>query len=272
MCGSAGTLPRSGTGVTATTLFNFSGCRSRLGTRRAELHSRLAGDAAAAVAGCRRRRAAHADDSGVLGAVRKRLACPEVVWRWLLACQLAPGRQRRRRSCASRDGQVRTADGAWHCSSAAGRAAYSKWLGTAFGHLRHVDGLPASIPRRDGGSARAGATPSAGAVPSPSPSIPHGAAPTIVKYDSRPARVLMADRFTDALLEQPSTTRCCAGCSLGGIDQHTDSRRARRSARLPRPPRDADHHHHPMDRAPPRLAGTVTGFVRVGGDHGAGVS
>ena len=209
-------------------------------TRRRKCHSRLAGDAAAAVLGVVAG-AVYADDSGVLGAVRKRLAgYPEVVWRWRWP---AGGLGRP-------GGGVRGA-----CSSVvAGRqvrelmrlalllerryAPYSKWLGTAFGHLRHVDGLPAHLsPRRDGGK-RAGA----GGCLRRTSSSPSGttaradraASSTIGGYHSRPARVLMADRFTDALL---ATIDDAALRRLPLHRRHRPAhrqhRRARRSARLP---------------------------------------
>ncbi len=215
--------------------------------------------------------AVYADDSGVLGAVRKRLAWyPEDVWRWLLACQWH--RVAQEEAFVARTAEVGDDLGS---SVVAGRqvrelmrlalllerryAPYSKWLGTAFGHLRHVDGLPAQLSgAATAASARVREDALAGAYVALAErhnraSLTEPLPPTIGGYHSRPARVLMADRFTDALLATIDDAALRRLPLIGAIDQHTDStdvlddpRVFRRTAALYA---DADHHHHPMDRA-----------------------
>jgi hypothetical protein len=132
-------------------------------------------------------------------------------------------------------------------------------LGTAFGHLRHVDGLPAHLSgAATAASARVREDALAGAYVALAErhnraSLTEPLPPTIGGYHSRPARVLMADRFTDALLATIDDAALRRLPLIGGIDQHTDStdvlddpRVFRRTAALYA---DADHHHHPMGRA-----------------------
>jgi hypothetical protein len=183
----------------------------------------------------------HADDHGELAALRAGLAWyPEQVWRWLLACQW--------RRLASQEAFVaRTAEVGDDTGSAvvAARlvrdmmrlslllerryAPYDKWLGTAFASLADPDGLPGHLRRalaatRPGGREaaladawsalgerqdRAGLTASVGASTGP--------------YHRRPAQVLMADRFTDALLATVTDAFLRALPLIGAVDQITDS-------------------------------------------------
>jgi hypothetical protein len=215
--------------------------------------------------------AVFADDSGALGAVRERLAWyPEDVWRWLLACQWH--RIAQEEAFVARTAEVGDNIGSSVVAARQVRelmrlalllerryAPYSKWLGTAFARLRHVDHLPAQLSR----AATAASTPvreDALATGYVALAERHNGAsltallpPTIGTYHSRPARVLMADRFTDALLatiDDPALRRLPL---IGAIDQHTDStdvlddpRAFRRTAALYA---DADDRHPPVDRS-----------------------
>ena len=183
----------------------------------------------------------HADPDGALGRVRRRLAWyPDQVWRWLLACQW-------HRLAQEEAFVARTAEVGDEIGSAlvAGRlvrdlmrlallidrryAPYQKWLGTAFARLRHDDDLPRHLadalhapdagPRADA-LARAyvalarrhTATGLTGPVDD-----------RIRTYHDRPARVLMADRFTDALLATVTDDRLGGLALVGGVDQVADS-------------------------------------------------
>jgi len=185
--------------------------------------------------------AVYADDTGALGDLREQLGWyPDQVWRWLLACQW-------HRLAQEEAFVARTAEVGDDLGSAvtAGRQArelmrlalllerryapYQKWLGTAFAHLPSVGDLPVQLVRAATATsthARQDALASAyvalaerhnrAGLTEPVP-------PTIGDYHSRPARVLMADRFTDALLATVDDQPLRRLPLIGGIDQHTDS-------------------------------------------------
>jgi hypothetical protein len=185
--------------------------------------------------------AVYSDDGGILGAVRERLAWyPDDEWRWLLACQWH--RLAQEEAFVARTAEVGDDLGS---SVVAGRLVrevmrlalllerryvpYSKWLGTAFARLPHLDDLPAQL-------SSAVTAPSTGvredalaaaymalAERHDRASLTERLPPTIGNYHSRPARVLMADRFTDALLATVDDAALRRLPLIGAIDQHTDS-------------------------------------------------
>jgi Domain of unknown function (DUF4037) len=185
--------------------------------------------------------AVHADDRGELGRVRADLAWyPDAVWRWLLACQW--------RRLAQEEAFVqRTAEAGDELGSAvvAGRltrdlmrlalllarryAPYTKWLGTAFARLPAARGLgrpladavhARSLAEREAAlsaaySAVAGLHNAAGVTPPVDPALR--------PFHSRPAQVLLADRFADACLATVTDPALRALPLIGGIDQLADS-------------------------------------------------
>jgi hypothetical protein len=183
----------------------------------------------------------HADPTGALGRVRARLAWyPDQVWRWLLACQW-------HRVAQEEAFVARTAEVGDDLGSAvvAARlvhdlmrlalllcrryAPYSKWLGTAFASAPQDDDLPRHLadalhatepgPRGDALAeaylalarrhAAAGLTEPVDA--------------RIGSYHERPARVLMADRFAEALVATVTDGQLRALPLVGGVDQLVDS-------------------------------------------------
>jgi Domain of unknown function (DUF4037) len=183
----------------------------------------------------------YADDAGVLGVLRARLAWyPDQVWRWLLACQW-------HRLAQEEAFVARTAEVGDNLGSAltAGRqvrelmrlallldrryAPYQKWLGTAFARLPHVDDLPGDLIRATTATSTQAREDSLAAAYVALAERHNRAGltapvrPAIGTYHSRPAKVLMADRFTEALLAtvtDPSLSRLPL---VGGVDQHSDS-------------------------------------------------
>jgi hypothetical protein len=108
-------------------------------------------------------------------------------------------------------------------------APYQKWLGTAFARLPHTDTLPALLFRATTATdsdARQDALASAyvalaerhnqAGLTDPVPA-------TVRDYHSRPAQVLPADRFTDALLATVQDGDLRRLPLIGAVDQHTDS-------------------------------------------------
>lgn len=182
--------------------------------------------------------AVHSDGLGILGPLRRRLAWyPDQVWRWLLACQW-------HRLAQEEAFVARTAEVGDDLGSAvtAGRqvreamrvallldrryAPYQKWLGTAFARLPHDDDLPAHLARAVHGDRREDALAAAYAALADRHNRAGLTAPlpaTTGPYHSRPANVLMADRFTDACLGTVTDPFLRGLPLIGGIDHHTDS-------------------------------------------------
>ncbi|HEV7210316.1 MAG TPA: DUF4037 domain-containing protein [Blastococcus sp.] len=185
--------------------------------------------------------AVYADADGALAAVREALTWyPEQVWRWILACQWH--RLAEEEAFVARTAEVGDATGS---AVNAGRlvremmrlallldrryAPYSKWLGTAFAALPHRDGLPESLARA---LAATGAHEREAALADAWTVLGHrhnatgltGVIPvTIGSYHSRPAQVLMADRFTEALLSTVRDPFLRALPPIGAVDQVTDN-------------------------------------------------
>ena len=184
--------------------------------------------------------AVYADDGGALSDLRERLAWyPDQVWRWLLACQW-------HRLAQEEAFVARTAEGGDDLGSAvtAGRqvrelmrlalllgrryAPYQKWLGTAFARLPHADALPSLLLRATRATdldVREGAHAAADLARAEQHNQTRRTDPvpaTVRDYFSRPARVLMADRFTDALLATVDDDDIRRLPLIGAVDQHTD--------------------------------------------------
>jgi hypothetical protein len=202
----------------------------------------------------------HADPDGALRRVRARLAWyPDQVWRWLLACQWH--RLAQEEAFVARTAEVGDDAGSAVVAARLVRdimrlallvdrryAPYSKWLGTAFARAPHDDDLPRHLvdalhatrvgPREDALAQaylalarRHAATGLTRAVES-----------RIGPYHDRSARVLLADRFTDALLATVTDARLTGLPLIGSVDQVADSpdlfadpRRYRRLAALYEP-------------------------------------
>jgi hypothetical protein len=183
----------------------------------------------------------HADPDGRLTEVRRRLAWyPDQVWRWLLACQWH--RLAQEEALVARAAEVGDETGSavvaarlirdmMRLALLLGRryAPYSKWLGTAFARSRHDDDLPrhlADAVHATGPSSREDAlTRSWVAL-----ARRHAAAELtervdegIRRYHERPAQVLMADRFTAALLATVTDEQLRLLPLVGGVDQLVDN-------------------------------------------------
>jgi hypothetical protein len=185
--------------------------------------------------------AVYADEEGALAAVREALAWyPEQVWRWMLACQWH--RLAQEEAFVARTAEVADVTGSAVIAARLVRemmrlalllerryAPYSKWLGTAFAALPHRDGLPEHLARA---LAATGAPERETALAGAWTVLGHrhnaagltGTIPvTIGPYHSRPAQVLMADRFTEALLSTVSDPFLRQSPLIGAIDQITDN-------------------------------------------------
>jgi hypothetical protein len=205
----------------------------------------------------------HADPDGVLAGIRRRLNWyPDPVWRWLLACQWH--RLAQEEAFVARTAEVGDETGSAVVAARLVRdmmrlallldrryAPYQKWLGTAFARSRHDDDLPRHLadalratepgPRGDALAeayvALAGRHAAAG--------LTEAVDARIRGYHERPAQVLMADRFAEALLGTVTDDLLAALPLIGGVDQLVDSTDAlsepalfRRLARLYGPGRD----------------------------------
>jgi len=185
--------------------------------------------------------AVHADHTGALAAVRRRLSWyPDQVWRWLLACQWH--RIAQEEAFVARTAEVGDELGSAVVAARLVRdlvrlallldrryAPYSKWLGTAFARAPHPDGLPAhlaeavhapDVVRREAGLAAAYATLAARHNAS---GLTDPVDPTLRTYFERPARVLMADRFTEACLATVADPALRRLPLVGAVDQAVDS-------------------------------------------------
>jgi hypothetical protein len=185
--------------------------------------------------------AVHADHDGALTTLRGDLAWfPEQVWYWLLACQWA--RVAQEEAFVARTAEVGDEAGSAITAARQAReimrlallldkqyAPYQKWLGTAFTRLPHDGDLPrqlhAAVHAPD--STRRQDALAAGYR---SIAARHNAAgvtpvldPEIRRYHSRPARVLMAERFAEASLEAVQDPWLRSLPLVGAVDQFVDS-------------------------------------------------
>ena len=183
----------------------------------------------------------YADDDGSLSAARAALAWyPEQVWRWLLAC--AWRRLAQEEAFPARTAEVGDVLGARVVAARLVRdmvrlalllarryAPYGTWLGSAFADLPHDDDLPehlaTALDARDDEACQAalGQAWRCLARRQDASGQTTRLGDELRPYHSRPAQVLMADRFADA---------CRAGVHdpwlrslplVGGVDQVCDS-------------------------------------------------
>lgn len=185
--------------------------------------------------------AVYADDFGTLARLRDTLTWyPDQIWRWILACQWH--RLAQEEAFVARTAEVGDETGSAVTAARLVRdvmrlalllerryAPYQKWLGTAFGRVRHPDRLPQHLARtvRAGDvTAREEALADAyGAIAGRHNGAGLTAAvdPGTRSYYGRPARVLMADRFTDACLATVTDPVLRALPLVGAVDQVVDS-------------------------------------------------
>lgn len=185
--------------------------------------------------------AVYADDSGALGELRRSLTWyPDQVWRWLLACQWR--RLAQEEAFVARTAEVGDDTGSIVIAARLVRdmmrlalllrrryAPYQKWLGSAFSRAPHPDGLPeqlaaalrATDPQRRE-AALAGAW-TALASRYNAAGLTEPVDPSVRNYHARPARVLMAHRFTDACLNTVTDPELLALPLIGAVDQAVDS-------------------------------------------------
>jgi hypothetical protein len=108
-------------------------------------------------------------------------------------------------------------------------APYQKWLGTAFNRLKHTDGLPgylADVLKSRDIRSREGALAEVYVILGNrhnNTGLTEPLDPAVRDYFQRPARVLMADRFTDACLATVSDPILRRVPLFGSIDQAVDS-------------------------------------------------
>lgn len=185
--------------------------------------------------------AVYADEAGELAAVRRSLAWyPDELWRWLIACQWR--RIAEEEAFVARTAEVGDETGSAVVASRLVRdamrlallldrqyAPYQKWLGTAFARMSHHDELPlhlATVTHASTAAEREGALARAYSV------LAHrhndtGITPPvdgrIGDYHTRPAHVLMANRFVEACLETVTDTWLRAQPLIGSIDQAVDN-------------------------------------------------
>jgi hypothetical protein len=185
--------------------------------------------------------AVYADESRALAELRSSLAWyPEQVWRWLLACQWR--RLAQEEAFVARTAEV--GDGLGSAITAARLvrdvmrlallldrtyAPYQKWLGTAFSLLGHPDDLPGHLTdvlhARDIKSREDALAEVYAAIGERhnNTGLTDRVAADVGDYFQRPARVLMADRFTEACLETVTDQALRRLPLFGAIDQAVDS-------------------------------------------------
>ncbi len=185
--------------------------------------------------------AVYADDFGTLARLRDTLTWyPDQHWRWILACQWH--RLAQEEAFVARTAEVGDETGSAVTAARLVRdvmrlalllerryAPYQKWLGTAFGRIRHPDHLPQHLARtvRAGDvTAREEALAAAyGAIAGRhnGAGITAAVDPGIRSYYGRPARVLMADRFSDSCLATVTDPVLRGLPLVGAVDQAVDS-------------------------------------------------
>jgi hypothetical protein len=181
-----------------------------------------------------------ADAQGTLGQARDALEWyPDHVWRWVLACQWQ--RIAEHEAFVGRTAEVGDRTG---CAVVAARlvrdlmrlalllarryAPYDKWLGTAFDRLPHRDGLPralAAVVSAADGSQRESALAAAYravAVRHNALGLTDPLAPSTGDHHSRPAQVLGAGRFAEALRATVVDPGLRALPLIGAVDQVVD--------------------------------------------------
>jgi len=183
----------------------------------------------------------HADDTGALHQLRRALSWyPDQVWRWLLACQWH--RLAQEEAFVARTAEVADETGSAVTAARLVRdmmrlalllerryAPYQKWLGSAFARGRHDDGLPGhladALRAHDvaGREAAMAAAYAALARRHNRAGLTDPVDPTTGNYHQRPARVLGADRFSQAMLATVTDPELRALPLVGAVDQAVDS-------------------------------------------------
>lgn len=181
------------------------------------------------------------DDLGTLGALRQDLSWyPDQVWRWLLACQWH--RLAQEEAFVARTAEVGDETGSKVIAARLVRdmmrlsllldrryAPYQKWLGTAFARGGHPDALPehlADALRASDVMARESALADAYAALARrhnESALTDPVDPSTRSYYERAARVLMADRFTEACLASVRDAHLRKLPLIGAVDQAVDS-------------------------------------------------
>lgn len=180
--------------------------------------------------------AVFADQTGALAAVRSRLEWyPDEVWRWMLACQWH--RIAQEEAFVARTAEVGDTTGSTVVAARQVRelmrlalllarryAPYQKWLGTAFARIAHDDGLPDALAGAVTGDQHAlGAAYLAVAGRQDAAGLAAPVHARLGDYHDRPARVIMADRFADALAATVTDPLLSALPQIGSIDQVVDN-------------------------------------------------
>jgi len=185
--------------------------------------------------------AVYADHGGALKRLRSSLAWyPDPIWRWLLACQWH--RLAQEEAFVARAAEVGDEAGSAVTAARLVRdmmrlalllerryAPYQKWLGSAFARVPDEDGLGDHL--RSALGARDLATREAGlargyetlARRHDRAGLTAALEPRTGPYHGRPARVLMADRFTHGLLATITQAELRALPLVGAVDQVIDS-------------------------------------------------
>lgn len=183
----------------------------------------------------------HSDGPGVLTEVRGRLRWyPDEVWRWLLASQWH--RLAQEEAFVARTAEVGDDLGSRLVAARLVRdaqrlvllqqrtyAPYGKWLGTAFSRAHHRDQLPGALAAAVSADARSAREDALARVWEALAHRQNGlglhpeVAVRIGPYHGRPAQVLMADRFTDALLAGLRDPGLRGLAPIGAVDQVVDT-------------------------------------------------
>jgi hypothetical protein len=185
--------------------------------------------------------AVHADDTGALAQVRTTLSWyPDQVWRWLLACQWH--RVAAEEALVARAAEVDDNLGSQVAAARLVRdmmrlallmdcryAPYQKWLGSAFARGRHHDNLPShladALNASDAGAREAALAWAYTALAGRhnETELTNPLDPGTGSYHDRPARVLMADRFTEACLATVDDSELRELPLIGSVDQLVDN-------------------------------------------------
>jgi hypothetical protein len=185
--------------------------------------------------------AVYADEPGELTQVRADLAWyPDQVWRWMLACQWR--RLAQEEAFVQRASEVGDELGSAVIAGRLARdvmrlalllerryAPYGKWLGTAFARLDHADGLAGHLEdavHATGLEHRERALSAAYVAIARRHNHTGLTDPvdaSLRPYHSRPAPVLLADRYVDACLATVTDPALRELPLIGAIDQFVDS-------------------------------------------------
>ena len=177
-----------------------------------------------------------ADPGGHLSTLRAALDWyPDQIWRWLLACQWH--RLAQEEAFVARTAEIGDMTGSVVTANRQVRdlmrlallqqrryAPYQKWLGTAFAELPDHDDLAhqlAGAARGDQGAL--GAAYLAVAARHNTGELTGPVHAGLGDYHDRPARVVMADRFSDALRATVTDPRLTGLPLIGSVDQIVDN-------------------------------------------------